>query len=96
MYTQPIQIGSNESGGVEVYQDHSYLQNQNNTSVISKEDYDHAPDCINGWKNAHDNLARTGLVENRNWQMPHQKEAEEKNCTMKKLKRKHYLYIIIY
>ena len=28
MYTQPRQIGSNESGGVEVYQDHSYLQNQ--------------------------------------------------------------------
>ena len=89
MYTQPIQIGSNESGGVEVYQDHSYLQNQNNTSVISKEDYDHALDCINGWKNAHDswknahdNLARsnqTGLVENRNWQMAHQKEVEEKH-----------------
>ena len=28
MYTQPIQIGSNESGGVEVYQDHSYLQSK--------------------------------------------------------------------
>ena len=86
MYTEPTQIGSNESGGVEVYQDHSYLQNQNNTSFISKEDYDHALDCINGWKNAHDswknahdNLARTGLVENRNWQMAHQKEVEEKH-----------------
>ena len=64
-----------------MYQDHS-SSNQNNTSVISKEDYDQALDCINSWKNAHDNLARsnqTGLVKNRNWQMAHQKEVEEKH-----------------
>ena len=46
MYTQPTQFGSNESAQVEVYQDHS-SSNQNNTSVISKEDYDHALNCIN-------------------------------------------------
>ena len=61
--------------GNDVYQDQS-SSNQNNTSGISQEAYNHALDCINSWKNAHDNLARsnqTGLVENRNWQMSHQK-----------------------